>query len=128
VPGVVQAEDGRLEGAAFVSTFNGGYEGRGYVDFVRPTGDAAEWVLNSDRARTAQLEIRYANGGASTRSLRLTVNGQVVDGNLSFAPTRSWSNWAGVRVSIPLRMGDNIVRFETNGSDAPNIDQINIPF
>ena len=122
----IQAEDGALGGDAFVSTLNGGYTGRGYVDFDRPTGDSLEWVLNSPTARTFRTIIRYANGAAATRSLRLTVNGQVVNDNLTFAPTGSWSNWWGKELTIPLRFGDNTVRLETNGSNGPNIDYIEI--
>jgi endoglucanase len=121
---VIQAEDGRLSGATFVSTHNGGYTGRGYVDFVRTTGDAAEWVLNADRAVPGRMRLFYANGSTSARSLRLTVNGQVVSNNVAFSPTGSWSTWHMIEVIVPLQAGDNTLRLDTNGSSGPNIDRI----
>jgi uncharacterized delta-60 repeat protein len=122
--GPVQAEDGTLGGAAFVSTFNSGYTGRGYVDFVRNTGDSLEWVLNADAVRQGRMFIWYANGSGSPRSLRVRVNGQVVNPAVSFAPTASWSNWNVVEVAVPLLLGDNTIRLESNGSSSPNVDRI----
>jgi hypothetical protein len=65
---------------------NGGYTGRGYVDFVRTTGDFAESAFDSDFTSPAWMRIVYANGAAANRSLRVTVNGQVVETNPSLSP------------------------------------------
>lgn len=59
-PRTLQAEDAPLVGAAALST-HGGFEGRGYADFIDPNS-SIEWTVESQVAQQVAVTIRFANG------------------------------------------------------------------
>jgi alpha-glucosidase (family GH31 glycosyl hydrolase) len=62
-----EAENGARTGGTF-STQYPGYSGTGYVDYQHDTGDYVEWTVNVPSAGNYPIEIRYANGGASSET------------------------------------------------------------
>ena len=118
-----QAELAALSGPA-VSVQHGGYSGSGFVDFVRASGDAAEFTVEVPASGQYELSFRYANGGSSARTTSLRVGGVAVPGGVSFAPTGSWRAWKDAPVTVPLAAGANVVRLEAAGSSGPNLDSL----
>jgi hypothetical protein len=120
----VQLEDAALSGAVAAHD-NPGYTGTGYADYIANTGGSVGFMVNNlaDR-RDYHFVFRYANGSSAARALRLEVNGQLVNGALSFAPTGSWSRWGEVSVTMPLDRGPRTVRLVSTGSNGPNLDQV----
>jgi len=61
----------------------------------------------------------------ASRTGRLLVNG--VAQNITFNPTGAWSTWVTQNVTMTLNNGTgNTLRFESNGQDLANIDQVEI--
>jgi len=71
------------------------------------------------------LRIRFALGVTPARTGRLVVNG--VATNITFNPTGAWTTWVLQSVTVTLNNNtSNTIRFESNGQDLANIDQIEI--
>ena len=67
--------------------------------------------------------VRFANGGGAARTGRLLING--VAQNITFPSTGSWTTWSTQTQSVTLTSGSgNTIRFESNGQDLANIDNI----
>lgn len=103
---------------------NGGFIGSGYANSPA-TGGSAE-IRNVDgRGDSQVVRIRFALGAAASRTGRLLVNG--VAQNITFNGTGAWTTWVTQDVTLPLNSGTvNTIRFESNGQDLANIDQIEI--
>ncbi|HEX2099741.1 MAG TPA: carbohydrate-binding protein, partial [Candidatus Synoicihabitans sp.] len=75
---------------------------------------------------TKSLTIRYANGGSTSRTGTITVNGAI--SSITFNPTGSWTTWSALNVNITLNnSSSNTLRFTSTGQDLGNIDQITVP-
>jgi hypothetical protein len=122
-PVVYQAESARLSGATDARD-NAGYTGTGYADFQHSSGDFVEWTVNAPAAGSYRLTFRYANGGATDRSLELKLSGSLAKSHLSLPPTGGWTKWNTVSVDFPLHLGANPVRLTSNGFNGPNIDSL----
>ncbi|HEX3159387.1 MAG TPA: carbohydrate-binding protein [Gemmatimonadaceae bacterium] len=118
-----EGERARLVGAR-VGTDVAGYTGTGFVDYVNPTGDYAEWTVTAAAAGSHTLTFRYGLGGTAGRPLEIAVNGAQVAAHLAFPPTGSWSTWRTVSVTASLRAGTNTVRARATGSSGPNVDNL----
>jgi hypothetical protein len=122
-PDTYQAELATLAGAA-VSTRHGGYTGSGFVDFLNPAGDSAEFAVAAPSAGRYELRFRYANGSAADRAMELRVNDTVVPAGVTFARTGAWSTWGDASVTVPLLAGINRVRLVASGQSGPNVDRL----
>jgi hypothetical protein len=120
-----QAETASLVGAE-VSTLHGGFTGTGYADYVNLTGDYVEWTVNQASAGNVTLNFRYANGSGASRSLRLSVDGTVLQEQLAFPVTNGWSGWSVVKVPVTLAAGARKVRLSANGTPGPNLDYLEV--
>jgi hypothetical protein len=118
-----QAEQAMLSGAV-VALNVPGYTGSGFADYQHGSGDSVEFAVEVPAAGTYALGFRYANGGTSDRPLELKVDGQVLTGRLSFAPTGSWRTWKDVTRTAVLAAGRHLVRLTTAGSNGPNLDAL----
>lgn len=119
----LEAEKAKLKGATVASNYKG-YTGTGFVDYVNSSGDYIEWTVNKATAGAASLKFRYANGGGSKRTLKLTVNNVTVASSLSFAQTGGWTNWSTISYKTNLNAGSNKIRLTATGSNGPNIDNL----
>jgi|GEM_PF-2942260 len=124
-PNRYQAEVASLSGVQ-VSTLHSGFTGTGFVDYINLTGDYVEWTVNQASAGNVTLNFRYANGGTAGRSLRLSVDGAVVQERVSFPVTGSWTGWSVVKVPVTLAAGTRKVRLSANGTSGPNLDYLEI--
>lgn len=113
-PIVLQAEVATLGGGTVVSKSNPGYTGTGFADFGGK-GSFARFSITRGAAGTAKLELRYANGGTSTRPSAVIVNGTNV-GSVFCAPTGSWASWKTVSIDASLLAGGNTIQFTASTS------------
>jgi lysophospholipase L1-like esterase len=120
------AEAAVLSGSGTVrSRTASGWQGRGYVDFPVNGGTLAFSRVIARQGGLHTLRIRYANGGSSTRSGQLVING--IATSISFASTGSWSAWASKDVPIYLNSGTaNSVQLKSTGADLANIDTLTV--
>jgi uncharacterized delta-60 repeat protein len=122
-PQTYQAESALVAGAK-VAADHGGYTGSGFVDFVNAAGDAVQFTVDVPSAGWYDLSFRYANGGASDRSMSLSVNSQPVGGGITFARTGSWTTWRDAVATVQLAGGANKVRLQAAGQSGPNLDAL----
>jgi hypothetical protein len=80
---------------------------RAVGDFREP-GEYVTWNVNVPTSRSYTLTWRYGAGDAAAPR-QLSVNGTVINTNLSFAKTSTWSAWATRSVAVNLKAGANSV-------------------
>ena len=121
---IYEAEDATLSGPTAANS-NGGYTGTGYADYANNSGDYVEFSLSANSAGSYPIAFRYANGGATDRSLQLSVNGIAVVANLSFAPSGGWTTWLYTTTNnVTFNAGLNKVRITATGSSGANVDHM----
>jgi pectate lyase len=122
---VYQMESASVGGGTIVESSNGGFNGTGYVNSSASGGFAQLSTVSGNGGGTKTLRIRYALGVTTARTGRLLVNGTA--SNITFNGTGAWTTWATQNVSVTLNNNStNTIRFETNGQDLANLDQIEI--
>jgi rhamnogalacturonan endolyase len=122
---VYQAESGALGGGTAFESTNGGFIGSGYVNSSATGGFAEIGNVDGRGGGAKTMRIRYALGATANRTGRLLVNGAAQD--ITFTPTASWTTWVTMDVNVTLNNGTgNVIRFESNGQDLGNVDQIEI--
>jgi GH43 family beta-xylosidase len=131
-----EAEDGTVSGA-IKTTFTAendfnGFSGTGYVKFANISGDSLQFNVTAAAAGTYNLLFRYTNDTTTSKSLKLTVNGVVVNNALGFISTGNgtdnWGdhywNYTRSTQSVALNAGSNTIKLETNGNVGPWIDSL----
>ncbi len=125
LPTTHQSEDtayAAYGGGVTLDNNNAGFNGTGFINFPTTGGFLQFTNINGGAGGNATLSIRYALG-SSARTGLLIVNG--VSQPMTFAGTGGWTTWARMLVSVALNSGaTNTIRFETNGQDLGNIDEI----
>jgi rhamnogalacturonan endolyase len=122
---VYQAESGVVGGGTVLESTNAGFNGSGYVNSPASGGFAEIRNVDGRGGGAKTMRIRYALGATANRTGRLLVNGAAQD--ITFTPTGSWTTWVTMNVSVSLSNGTgNVIRFEANGQDLGNVDQIEV--
>jgi len=120
-----QLETASLGGGTVSESTNGGFVGGGYANFSATGGFAQVNNADGRGGGSHAIRIRYALGATASRTGRVLVNG--VAQNITFNPTGAWTTWATQNVTFTFNNGTvNTIRFESNGQDLANIDQIEI--
>ena len=118
-------ENGTVGGGTVLESKNGGYFGTGYVNSSTSGGFAQIGNVDGRGGGWKTLRIRFALGVSASRTGRLVVNG--VGSNITFSPTGAWTTWALQNVTVTLNNNStNTIRFESNGQDLANIDQVEV--
>jgi PelA/Pel-15E family pectate lyase len=105
---IIEAESGSFQGS--VKNSHAGFSGEGYVDTDNHTGIYLEVEIESAKAGTHLLGIRYAHGKLDVRPAELRVNGAIVRENINFMPTGTWTDWTRISFPVELKEGPNIIR------------------
>jgi hypothetical protein len=118
-----QAEDASYGGGSVFETKNAGWHGTGYINFSSSGGYVEFSNVDGGAGGDVTLEIRYALGN-STRTGLLIVNG--VSQSITFPSLGSdWTVWSTNELTVSLGSSStNTLRFESNGQDLANIDEI----
>ena len=122
---VYQMENGTVGGGTVFESSNGGFNGTGYVNSSVTGGFAQVSNVDGRGGGAKTLRIRFALGVTAARTGLLVVNG--VGTSITFNPTGAWTTWALQNVTVTLNNNTtNTIRFESNGQDLANIDQVEI--
>ena len=120
-----QAENGTVGGGTVFESTNAGFNGTGYVNSSASGGFAQINNVDGRGGGSKTLRIRFALGVTTARTGRLVVNGAGT--NITFNSTGTWTSWASQDVTVTLNNNaTNAIRFESNGQDLANIDQVEI--
>jgi hypothetical protein len=122
---VYQTEAGTVGGGTVFESTNGGFIGTGYVNASSSGGFSQNANVDGRGGGSKTLRIRFALGVTANRTGQLLVNGAAQ--NITFAPTGAWTTWQTQNVTVTLNNNSsNVIRFQSNGQDLANIDQIEI--
>lgn len=101
---------------------NTGFMDAGYVNFDNVINANGVWNFNAASATTAKIGVRYANGGATARSMSITQNG-TAKGTLTAASTGNWTTWKTEFITLNLVAGVNTIELKATTADGgPNLD------
>jgi endoglucanase len=117
-----EAESGTVT-AGVVQSNHAGFSGSGFVNTDNAVGSRMQWSTRSV-AGSATLRFRFANGTATDRPMRITVNGTEVGAAPAFPGTGAWSTWQEATVTATLRAGSNTVQATAGGG--PNLDRLTV--
>lgn len=119
-----EAEKATLHGAV-VANAKTGFTGTGYADYINPTGDYVEWSVSVPSSGSYTLTFRFANGGTTSRGLKITKDGSQVNAKLAFMPTGAWTTWKTVSITnVSLSSGSHKIRAAAVDQSGPNMDNL----
>jgi fibronectin type 3 domain-containing protein len=125
VTNTIQAEAGTIGGGVTIDSNNAGFNGTGFANFPTTGGFLQFSNVNGGSGGAGTVTIRYALGITTSRTGQLLVNG--VTQSITFTPSGSWTTWTNKVVNITLGSGTtNVIRFQSNGQDLANIDEITV--
>lgn len=125
VTNTIQAEAGVIAGGVTIDSNNAGFNGTGFANFPTTGGSLQFNNVAGGSGGAGTLTIRYALGITTSRTGQLVVNG--VTTSITFNPSGAWTTWTNKVVNITLGSGTtNVIRFQSNGQDLANIDQITV--
>lgn len=110
-------------------TVNAGYtRSDGYVNLDNNTSSNITFTVNAPVAGNYMTHIRFANGSANDRKMKIFVNDQVdYCWMQSFPGTGAWTNWNEYGIVLPLNAGKNTIMFQSETSEGgPNLDYIEL--
>ncbi len=99
----------------------------GYINLDNTTGSSITFSVSVPSAGNYMTHIRFANGSTSDRKMKVTVGGNDLVWMQSFPGTGAWTDWTEYGIVLPLRAGDNTIKFESAMSEGgPNLDYIEL--
>lgn len=118
------AENASYGGGTVIEKNHTGYHGTGFANLPSSGGYLQFAQVDGGAGGSATLTVRYALA-SGTRSGVLVVNG--TRQSISFPATGAWTSWQERSVPVTLASGAaNTIRFESNGQDFPNVDEITV--
>lgn len=110
------------DGDGVAETSNDGFLKNGYYNFTNSLSSYGTWEIFSQTEAKTTLTVRFTNGGSTSRSMSLSVNGTSV-GTVSFPSTSNWTTYSEATVDVKLVQGVNTLTFKSLTSDGgPNFD------
>ncbi len=100
--------------SGMTETTNEGYtDQRGYLNLDNTIGSSVTFSVDAPTEGNYMTHIRFANGSANDRSMKVIVNG---DTNAywmqPFPSTSAWTQWNEFGIVLPLKAGNNSIKFE----------------
>lgn len=109
-----------------IDSNNSGYTGSGFANTSNSNGQGVIWQINASVSGNTTIGFRYANGGSTTRTAAVLVDGNSV-GTLTFPSTSSWTSWQTEAITISLSSGNHTIRLEASqNSGLSNIDYMEV--
>ncbi|MEU4449087.1 carbohydrate-binding protein [Actinosynnema sp. NPDC050801] len=101
-----------------------GYSGTGFCNADNAVGAHAQFTVTASTAGAATVVVRFANGGTTSRSADLLVNGTTAQ-SVSFEATGAWSTWVSKTLSVTVPAGATTIRLSpTTSAGLPNVDYL----
>lgn len=100
----------------------------GYLNLDNVMGSYVDFSVNVPQDGNYMTHIRFANGSANDRKMKVYVNGDTNNYWMqSFTSTGAWTEWTEFGLVLPLKSGANTIRFESATSEGgPNFDYITL--
>ena len=126
IPGRIEAENASLGGGTGINTNHAGYSGSGFIDNFIAYGAYTEFSFSVAEEGTYYVTLRYANGGTTTKTLSLYVNGTDVKQTQLPTANKDWDHWMSKTELLTLNSGTNIIRYQYDPGDTGwiNLDYI----
>lgn len=119
-----EASGNTLAGGAAAGSCSGCSAGR-KVRFVGNGGTLQFNGVAASAAGSATVAIGFVNGGTTSRSAQLSVNGGTAT-TISFGTTPDWSTPGGTTVTVTLRAGSNTLKFGNPSGNGPDFDKVTV--
>ncbi|MBR6386110.1 MAG: RICIN domain-containing protein [Ruminococcus sp.] len=114
----------------FTETTNSGYtKPEGYVNLDNNDTSNITFNVNVPQDGNYMTHIRFANGSAVDRKMKVYVNGNTETfWEQSFTGTGAWTEWTEFGIVLPLKAGANTIKFlsAVAGQGGPNLDYITL--
>ncbi len=110
-------------------TANAGYTREdGYVNLANELDSSITFGVNVSADGNYMTHIRFANGSANDRKMKVYVNGNTKDYWMqSFTGTGAWTEWTEFGIVLPLKSGKNTIQFvSATAEGGPNLDYITL--
>ncbi|MCM1529367.1 MAG: RICIN domain-containing protein [Alistipes sp.] len=110
-------------------TVNAGYTREdGYVNLDNELDSSITFTVNVDIDGNYMTHIRFANGSANDRKMKVYVNGNTTDYWMqSFTGTGAWNEWTEFGIVLPLKAGKNTIQLvSATAEGGPNLDYITL--
>ncbi|WP_434443842.1 carbohydrate-binding protein [Lentzea sp. E54] len=123
-PTRLEAENAALTGGAVVQSDHTGYTGSGFVGGYTDANRGAattSFTWSAPAAGTYALNLRYANGTGSGRTLTLRVDGGTAR-QVTLPPTANWDSWTTAPVSVQLPAGSHTLAYSFGSADNGNVN------
>ncbi|OCT15485.1 hypothetical protein A8709_15530 [Paenibacillus pectinilyticus] len=126
-PVVYQAENAVLAGGAKIMTDHTGFTGTGFVAGYEFQGPSTAFTVNAASQGNYNVELRYANGSGSVRTLSIYVNGTKIK-QTSLTNLANWDTWGTKTEVLNLQAGNNTItyKFDAGDSGLVNLDKISV--
>ncbi|RVX43885.1 lysophospholipase L1-like esterase [Nonomuraea polychroma] len=122
-----EAESAPATCDGLIESNHAGFSGSGFCNANNAAGAAAQFTVTAPAAGAATVNIRYANGGTSSRPADVLVNGAVAHAGSAFDPTGAWTSWVTKTLTVSLNAGDNTIRLNpTTAGGLPNLDYLEV--
>ncbi|MBR6581149.1 MAG: RICIN domain-containing protein [Ruminococcus sp.] len=110
-------------------TVNEGYtKSEGYVNLDNELDSEITFTVNVPEKGNYHTHIRFANGSANDRKMKVYVNGDTNNYWMqSFTGTGAWTEWTEFGIVLPLNAGKNTIQFvSATAEGGPNLDYIKL--
>ncbi|NLB63339.1 MAG: T9SS type A sorting domain-containing protein [Fibrobacter sp.] len=102
---------------------NAGFMGTGYVNVDNAVGTEINYKIAVENPVDGKMYVRYANGVAADRPVRISAGSQVIADSLVFPSTGAWTEWQEVNFPVNLNPGIYELKITSLSEDGgPNID------
>lgn len=122
------AVDQKWDQGASETTNEGFTDARGYLNLDNTIGSSVDFSVNVAADGNYMTHIRFANGSANDRKMKVLVNGDTQNYWVqSFTGTGSWTDWTEFGIVLPLKAGQNTIKLESlTAEGGPNLDYITL--
>ncbi|MFC5401302.1 TIM-barrel domain-containing protein [Cohnella soli] len=117
-----EAEGAELSGSATRNKNHLFYSGAAFVDGMTSVGAEAKFTVSVPSAGSYQVNLRYANGSGSTKTLTTYVNGSSIGKASMTSPGASWDVWQNVSQTLSLSAGTNTISYKYDASDSGSVN------
>ncbi len=110
-------------------TVNAGFtKAEGYVNLDNELDSSITFTVNVPDKGNYMTHIRFANGSANDRKMKVYVNGDTQNYWMqSFTGTGAWTEWTEFGIVLPLNAGKNTIQFvSATAEGGPNLDYITL--
>ncbi|MEV5711501.1 TIM-barrel domain-containing protein [Actinoallomurus sp. NPDC052274] len=119
---VCEAEAGVLAGGAKLAADHNGHSGDGFVAGLERAGTSDTVTVRNVPANGSYgLQVRYSNGGGTSRTISTAVNGGTAT-TANLAPTADWDSWSTAVIPVTLTKGTDTIALGCPMADSCHVN------